>query len=96
MKVLVSGAGGFLGQQVVERLLKSGHDVRAIVRPAASAPQWLGNVEICRADLRISNNLGSLFKGIDAVVHLAAATSGDEDLQFAWLRHRKFFDRHGR
>ena len=37
MKVLVSGAGGFLGRFVVQRLLERGHSVRAIVRPSFSS-----------------------------------------------------------
>jgi len=83
MKVLVSGAGGFLGQQVVERLVKGGHQVRAIIRPASPAPAWAAHVEIFRADLRVPDNLISAFANIDAVIHAAAATTGDENLRFA-------------
>jgi UDP-glucose 4-epimerase len=83
MKVLVSGAGGFLGGYVVARLLERGHSVRAIIRPASSVPLWTGDVEIFRADLRVHNDLAAAFAGIDAVVHLASATSGNEDVQFA-------------
>jgi UDP-glucose 4-epimerase len=83
MKVLVSGAGGFLGRYVVERLLARGHSVRAIVRPASASSEWPNGVEIFHADLRNSNKLESAFDGIDAVLHLAAATSGNEDVQFS-------------
>jgi UDP-glucose 4-epimerase len=83
MKVLVSGAAGFLGRYVVERLLERGHSVRAIIRPASPGPSWNDKVEIFRADLRVHDKLVSAFEGIDAVIHLAAATSGDEDSQFA-------------
>jgi UDP-glucose 4-epimerase len=83
MKVLVSGASGFLGYYVVARLLERGHTVRAIVRPASLEPAWIGKVEIFRADLRVHDNLVTAFNGIDAVLHLAAPTSGDEDVQFA-------------
>jgi UDP-glucose 4-epimerase len=83
MKVLVTGASGFLGRQVVDCLVKRGHHVRAIVRPASKAPQWDNRVEILRADLRAEQNLKPAFSDIDTVVHLAAATSGDEDVQFA-------------
>ncbi len=83
MKVLVTGAGGFLGRHVIDCLLERGHGVRAIIRPASAAPKWKGEVEIFRADLRVSDNLASAFEGINAVLHLAAATSGDEDVQFA-------------
>jgi nucleoside-diphosphate-sugar epimerase len=83
MKVLVSGAGGFLGGYVVERLLARGHSVRAIVRPASKSPEWQNGIEIFHADLRNSDGLESAFDGIDAVLHLAAATSGNEDVQFS-------------
>jgi nucleoside-diphosphate-sugar epimerase len=82
MKVLVSGAGGFLGQAVVYRLLERGHGVRAIIRPSSPRPTWPDTVEVFRADLRVGNDQVSAFDGVDAVLHLAAATSGDEDAQF--------------
>lgn len=83
MKVLVTGGGGFLGRAVVDRLLERGHEVRAIVRPSSSTPPWPDTVDIFRADLRVQEDLVSAFDGVDAVLHLAAATSGNEDLQFA-------------
>src|SRR6185437_266350 len=82
MRVLVTGAGGFLGRHTVSRLLARGHSVRALVRPASPLPQWDGEVEAVRADLRTFGDAG-IFSGIDAVLHLAAATSGNEDVQFA-------------
>ena len=51
--------------------------------PLHTRRSWAGEVDIFRADLRVHDNLLSAFDGIDAVVHLAAATSGDEDFQFA-------------
>ena len=83
MKVLVSGAAGFLGRAVVDSLLDRGHEVRAIVRPASPRPVWPDSVEVFRADLRVTEDLLSAFDGIDVVLHLAAATSGSEDVQFA-------------
>ncbi|HEY5504535.1 MAG TPA: NAD(P)-dependent oxidoreductase, partial [Sedimentisphaerales bacterium] len=83
MKVLVTGAGGFLGRHVVDRLLERGHSVRAIIRPVSPVPIWRSEVEIFRADLRNDDRLVSAFEGIDAVLHLASATSGNEDVQFA-------------
>lgn len=83
MKVLVSGAGGFLGRCVVDQLAQQGHIVRAIIRPESREPAWPGEVESFRADLRVHDDLVSAFNGIDAVLHLAAATSGSEDVQFA-------------
>jgi UDP-glucose 4-epimerase len=83
MRVLVSGAGGFLGRYVVDQLLEHGHYVRAIIRPASPVPKWKSPVDIFHADLRGNDNLVSAFDGIDAVLNLAAAASGNEDIQFA-------------
>ena len=60
MKALVTGANGFLGRHVVAALLGRGHQVRALVRPAArlEALGWPAAVEVVRADLRSSRELG--------------------------------------
>jgi nucleoside-diphosphate-sugar epimerase len=83
MKVLVTGGGGFLGRSVVDQLVKRGHVVRAIVRPTSPKPAWQDEVEVFRADLRVEKDLVPAFDGVDAVLHLAAAVTGNEDTQFA-------------
>lgn len=87
MRVLVTGATGFLGRAVVNRLLEKGHEVRALVRPATNVSDvWTGPVEVLRCDLAEGSpgKLDVAFEdGIDAVVHLAAAVGGDEARQFA-------------
>jgi nucleoside-diphosphate-sugar epimerase len=85
LKVLITGANGFLGQRVVAEVLRRGHAVRVLVRPASKIDRfpWAGEVEVFRADLRASRDLVSAFEGIDAVVHLAAGVKGSEDAQFA-------------
>ncbi|HEY2154447.1 MAG TPA: NAD(P)H-binding protein, partial [Isosphaeraceae bacterium] len=85
MKVLITGANGFLGRHVVDEFLKRGNEVRAMVRPAARIDGlgWPAEVEVFRADLRASRDLVSAFEGIDAVVHLAAGVKRSEDAQFA-------------
>jgi UDP-glucose 4-epimerase len=87
LRVLVTGANGFLGRHVVAELLRRGHSVRAMVRPAAKVDAqrlgWDGEVELFRADLRASRELPAAFEGVDALVHLAAAVTGGEEVQFA-------------
>lgn len=85
MKVLVTGANGFLGRHVVAALLARGHTVRALIRPAARIDHldWPAAVEIYRADLRAPRDLSPAFAdGIDVLVHLAAAVTGGEEAQF--------------
>jgi nucleoside-diphosphate-sugar epimerase len=87
MKLLVTGASGFLGRHIVAQAVKRGHDVRAQVRPVSnvSALGWEGHphVEIVRADLRSKAGLDELVRGCDAVVSNAACKAGDFYTQFA-------------
>lgn len=66
MRIVVTGAGGFVGRLLVDRLIADGHEVVPIVRTA----QGLANE-------RVINDIGSadwpsLLIGADAVIHLAA------------------------
>ncbi len=92
MKLLVTGANGFLGKRVVAKALERGHDVIALIRPAANIPaDWADQkdhtkykgLKIVRADLRSPRNLTEVLKGADVVLHLAAAKSGDLYAQLA-------------
>lgn len=85
MRVLVTGSSGFLGRSVVAKCAEAGHDVAALVRP--NAPQgisdWPDGVGLVRGDLRQRSEWTTALEGVDAVIHLAAATSGDLAEQFA-------------
>jgi 2-alkyl-3-oxoalkanoate reductase len=85
LRALVTGANGFLGRHVVAALLARGIEVRAMVRPATrlEALGWPSSVDVFRADLRSSRDLGRAFEDIDVLLHLAAVVSGGEDAQFA-------------
>lgn len=80
MRVLVTGANGFLGRAVVAALVGDGHEVRALVRPSTDVKPlgWDGRVEVARADLRAGTDLAPLFQGVEAVVHLATQMTGDD------------------
>lgn len=80
MNILVTGASGFLGQYAAAELLRRGHQVRALSRrPLDWQHPALSQVE---ADLTQSD-LSHALSGIDAVVHLAAAKTGDFLAQMA-------------
>ena len=56
LKVLVTGAGGFLGSHVVAALLRRGCQVRVLIRPATRIDglAWADRVDVFRGDLRSS------------------------------------------
>lgn len=82
LQLYITGATGFLGSQVVRAAKARGHDVVAVVRPA-SPPDQLGDVVEARVDLRSPAGLAESLAGVDSVIHLAAAKSGDFPSQFA-------------
>lgn len=92
MRLLVTGAAGFLGQRVVDRALERGHRVRAVVRPGSdlSAVSWFGmdGVEVVGIDMaaasaeaELVNALAGMGHGPVAVVHLAGALVGNDAVQ---------------
>ncbi|MEO0529853.1 MAG: NAD(P)-dependent oxidoreductase [Planctomycetota bacterium] len=82
MRVLVTGATGFLGNRVTAAVAEHGHDVVAMVRPSRESTEGIP-YDTVRADLRVRSTLAPALAGIDAVVHLAACVVGDDDAQFA-------------
>jgi uncharacterized protein YbjT (DUF2867 family) len=76
MTVLVVGATGALGGQVVRRLLERGERVRCLVRPQADPTGLEGlGAEIVRGDLLDPGSLRSACSGIEQVVCTATAIS---------------------
>lgn len=85
MKILITGAGGFLGKAIVERLLAHGQtDLRAMVRDTAKAQglreiaaQHLdANLEIVSVNLRNPAQIPAALAGCGMVIHAAAALKG--------------------
>ncbi|OGW42187.1 MAG: NAD-dependent dehydratase [Nitrospirae bacterium GWD2_57_9] len=73
MKVLVTGATGFIGFHVARHLQRNGFEVRALVRNAVDAAflEDLG-LEPVAGDIREINSLYSAMRGCRQVYHLAA------------------------
>lgn len=81
MKVLVTGADGFIGSHLVEGLLEKGHDVKAFAYyNSFNSWGWLDTIdknklkeiEVFTGDIRDPNGVKIAMEGVNQVFHLAA------------------------
>lgn len=81
MKILVTGADGFIGSHLTEALVRAGHEVRAFVLyNSFNSWGWLDHCgadvkrsfEVFAGDIRDPNGVREAMRGSDTVLHLAA------------------------
>ncbi len=74
--VLVTGANGYVGNNIVPKLLDKGHNVRAQVRDMAKADMRLSDykdkIEFVTGDVRDRQQMEAIMDGVDVVIHLVA------------------------
>jgi nucleoside-diphosphate-sugar epimerase len=76
MKTLVTGATGFIGSHLVDRLLGHGDTVRALVRPSSDVAYLQErDVELVSGDITDPASLAAAVAGVDVVYHTAAMVS---------------------
>ena len=81
MKILVTGADGFIGSHLCEKLVQRGHDVKAFVYyNSFNSYGWIDSVDkkikdklkIFSGDIRDENIVKKAAKGSEIIIHLAA------------------------
>lgn len=79
MKILITGAGGFIGSHLTELLVHQGYEVKAFVRyNSKNNWGWLENSEVMNSsetisgDIRDYDSVYNALKGCNTVFHLAA------------------------
>ena len=72
MKVLLTGATGFLGRAVARRLAARGHALRVLARPTSRLEGLPEGFEVAAGDVTDALSMSAAADGCDAVVHMAA------------------------
>ncbi len=97
MKIFVTGADGFIGSHLIEKLVKLGHDVTALVLyNSFNNIGWLSQIEkekyknlkIIFGDVRDENFIFLNTKKVDVIFHLAALIS----IPHSYLSYQSFVD----
>jgi nucleoside-diphosphate-sugar epimerase len=73
MKILVTGATGYVGRRVAETLVVKGHEVTGSVRSLARADALSDNVQPVVLDVAEPEGWGDAVADVDAVIHTAFA-----------------------
>lgn len=87
MKVLLTGASGFVGSHVLDRLLERGITTRLLLRSSSSRRfinSHLPLVQVCEGSIGTPDSLSAAMEGVTHVIHCAGLVKA--------LRIRQFYD----
>lgn len=84
MKALVTGGGGFIGANIVRRLLADGHEVVVLDNFSSGRRENLDglNARLVEADVRDARAVDEAARGAEAIWHLAASVGHKRSLDF--------------
>ena len=83
MKAMVTGATGFVGSHLIDRLLAAGHEVTALVRsPAKAAGLEARRVRLVHGDLHAEAAIREAVRGQNVVYHVAALVAARNEAEF--------------
>lgn len=89
MIALVTGASGFIGRHLTEKLLARGHEVRGLVRdPARMGGFEHPRLTLVTGDLTRPESLVEAARGVNAIFHLAAALRARTDHDYEAINAR--------
>ena len=97
MNVLVTGAGGFIGSHLTERLVTNGDRIRAFLRYTSrgdrgylelAPPDIQSEIEFVFGDLRDESAVREAMKGVEIVFHLGALIA----IPYSYRHPREVFD----
>jgi uncharacterized protein YbjT (DUF2867 family) len=82
MRILVTGATGYVGGRLVPQLLARGHAVRCMVRDPArlQGRPWAAQAEIVRGDVLDADSLVPVLAGIEVAYYLVHSLGTGPDL----------------
>jgi len=83
MNILITGAAGFLGSALANRLVQEGHSVHGLDDCSSGDPAKLApEIYLTRGDINDRPKLWSVLQGVDVVYHLAARVSVPESILY--------------
>ena len=90
MKVLLTGASGFVGSHILDSLRARGIPTALLLRPASNRrflKEHLGEVEILTGSITEPASLGEAMSGITHVIHCAGCTRAVRETEFDEINH---------
>ncbi len=77
MKILLLGATGRVGTQLLTQALADGHDVHALIRNPAKLPVQSENLKVIASDVRSQHHLLDAAQGVDAIISSLSTDGSD-------------------